>query len=68
MYRECIGGPLDGSTVTDYGPGEIHMTIGEVEVPIGVQSEFGSDDRYVQGVRSVRYWGCANGHYHHDPE
>lgn len=65
MFRECIGGPLDGDRVPDFGPGEIHIRL-EAMLPVMLIR----DDPPGGGVPFCceRYWGCPNGHYHHDPE
>lgn len=66
MTRECMGGPFDGDIVPDYGPGWIDMlVVAELVVALDI------DIVPLPGStrpRTVRYHGCGNGHYHHDPE
>ena len=64
MERECMGGPLDGDMVPDYGAGYINMWVARREPVMAVENGHPVDS-YGQ---FVRYFGCEDGHYHHDPE
>lgn len=67
MYRECMGGPLDGDLVPDYGPGWIQM-VRLAESLIAMPDEITPITPDTAVPVTVRYHGCGNGHYHYDPE
>ncbi len=67
MYRECLGGPFDGEKVPDYGPGYIDL-LKMAEMSVALYFDVTPITLATMVPPTVRYWGCGNGHYHHDPE